>query len=82
MKLMKLKVECYSGHKADERPIRFRLEERQYVIKAVLDQWYDPEGTFYEVRADDGNLYVLRQQTSTPERTWDLVSFRQAREER
>ncbi len=64
------------------RPIRFRLEERQYVIKAVLDQWYDPEGTFYEVRADDGNLYVLRQQTSTPERTWDLVSFRQAREER
>ena len=82
MKLMKLKVECYSGHKADERPVRFWLEGRQYVIKAVLDQWYDPESTSYKVRADDGNLYVLRQQTSTTERTWDLVSFRQAREER
>lgn len=76
MELMKLKVECYSGCKADERPIRFRLEGKQYVVEAVVDQWYDPESIFYKVRADDGNLYILRQQTSTPEGTWDLVSFR------
>lgn len=78
---MKLKVECYSGRKADERPIRFRLGGKPYVVEAVVDQWYDPESMFYKVRADDGNLYILRQQTSTPERTWDLVSFREAREE-
>jgi len=74
---MKLDVECYSGRKADERPIRFRLEGRQYAVKAVLDQWYDPESIFYKVRVDDGNLYILRQQTSTPDGTWDLVSFRE-----
>lgn len=79
---MKLKVECYSGRKADERPVRFRLEGKQYVVEAVVDQWYDPESIFYKVRADDGNLYILRQRTSTPECTWDLVSFREAREER
>lgn len=79
---MNLNVECYSGRKADERPIRFRLEGRQYLVEAVLDQWYDPEGTFYKVRADDGNLHILRQQTSTPDGAWDLVSFRQTREER
>jgi hypothetical protein len=82
MEVMNLNVECYSGRKADERPIRFRLEGRQYLVEAVLDQWYDPEGIFYKVRADDGNLYILRQQTSTPDGAWDLVSFRQTREER
>ncbi len=75
---MKLKVECYSGRKADERPVRFRLDEKLYVVQVVLDQWYDPESIFYKVRADDGNLYILRQQTSTPDGQWELVSFRQA----
>jgi len=77
---MKLQVDCYSGRKADERPLRFRLEGRQYVVEEVLDQWYDPESIFYKVRADDGNLYILRQRTSTPEGTWELISFRQTRE--
>jgi hypothetical protein len=79
---MKLSVECYSGRKADERPVRFRLDEKQYQVEAVLDQWYDLEHIFYKVRADDGNVYILRQQTSTPEGTWDLISFRQTREKR
>jgi uncharacterized protein (UPF0128 family) len=79
---MKLTVQCYSGRKADERPIRFCLEGREYQIEAVLDQWYGPEQVFYKVRADDGNLYILRQQTSTPDGQWELVSFREARSER
>ncbi len=82
MELMKLNVECYFGRKADERPVRFRLEGREYFVEAVLDQWYDPESIFYKVRADDGNFYILRQQTSTPDGMWDLVSFRQSGEER
>ena len=77
---MDLKVECYAGRKADERPIRFWLEAKPYLVEAVLDQWYDPESIFYKVRADDGNLYILRQWTSTPDRAWDLVSFRRTGE--
>lgn len=72
----KLTVECYSGRKSDERPVRFCLGDRQYRVEAVLDQWYDPESIFYKVRADDGNLYILRQDTSTPSGQWILVSFR------
>lgn len=79
---MKLTVECYSGGKADQRPIRFTLEHRPYVVEEVLDQWYEPESTYYKVRADDGNLYILRQQTSIPDGAWDLVSFRQSEEQR
>ncbi|HMK23038.1 MAG TPA: hypothetical protein VK466_11945 [Terriglobales bacterium] len=74
---MKLTVECYSGRKADERPLRFCLGGREYSVEAVLDQWYDPECIFYKIRADDGNLYILRQHTSTPGGEWDLISFRQ-----
>ncbi|HYT23650.1 MAG TPA: hypothetical protein VEW05_25855 [Candidatus Polarisedimenticolia bacterium] len=82
MKLMKLSVECYSGRKADERPVRFWLDGKQYQVEAVLDQWYDPQGIFYKVRANDGNIYIIRQQTSTPDGTWDLVSFRRTDQER
>jgi hypothetical protein len=74
--VMKLDVECYSGHKADERPVRFTLAGARYFVEAVLDQWYGPESVYFKVRADDGNLYILRQQTSTPDGTWDLISFR------
>jgi len=51
MKSMKLNVECYSGRKADERPLRFWLGGRQYQVETVLDQWYDPESVFYKIRA-------------------------------
>jgi hypothetical protein len=74
---MKLEVDCYSGRKADERPVRFRLEGCQYLVEEILDQWYGPHDAFYKVRADDGNLYILRRDTSTPEGAWHFVSFRQ-----
>jgi hypothetical protein len=74
---MKLQVVCYAGRKADERPVRFRLDAHEYVVEEVLDQWYGPEKVFYKVRADDGNLYILSSQSSTPDGIWELVSFRQ-----
>ena len=67
MEEMKLEVDCYSGRTADERPVRFRLEDCQYMVEEVLDQWYGPQDAFYKVRADDGNLYILRRETSTPD---------------
>jgi len=82
MELMKLEVECYSGRKADERPVRFRLEGREYLVEDIVDQWYDPDGVFYKVLADDGNFYILRQQTSTPAGEWQLISFRQSKPRR
>ena len=74
---MNLEVDCYSGRTAEERPVRFRLDGIQYLVEEVLDQWYGPQDAFYKVRADDGNLYILRRETSTPDENWHLVSFRQ-----
>jgi len=36
---MKVWVQCYTGRKADERPVRFRLDGHEYMVEEVLDQW-------------------------------------------
>jgi hypothetical protein len=74
---MKLRVECYSGKKADERPVRFQLDDRDYLVEELLDQWYGPNDRFFKVRADDGNLYILRHTEFGTEDTWHLEAFRQ-----
>jgi uncharacterized protein (UPF0128 family) len=74
---MKVEVECYAGRKEDERPVRFRLEGHEYMVEEVLDQWVGPEHVFFKIRADDGNLYILRHETSVPDGSWELVSFRE-----
>ena len=56
---MVLRVQSYAGRKADERPVRFQLGDREYVVEEVLDQWYGPDTTFFKVRADDDNMYIL-----------------------
>jgi uncharacterized protein (UPF0128 family) len=78
---MKLEVVCYAGAKADERPVRFRLEGHEYLVEEILDQWYGPDKAFFKVRADDGNLYILSKETSVAEGLWDLVSFRKLPEQ-
>ena len=76
---MQIRVDCYSGRKADERPVRFYLGEQLRYVDEVLDQWYGPDDTFFKVRADDGNLYILRKQSGS-DGIWTLESFRQTRE--
>jgi hypothetical protein len=72
-----LKVECYAGYKADERPLRFTpqaLDSRTYEVKEVLDQWYGVGYHCFKVRADDGGVYILRHHEQ--EDLWTLDSFR------
>ncbi len=73
---MNVRVECYSGYKADERPIRFQVGERLYTVEEVVDQWYGPGDTWFRVRADDGSLYVLRHHQGGNQDTWELQAFR------
>jgi hypothetical protein len=76
---MKVEVFCYSGYKGDERPIRFRLAGRDYPVEELLDPWYGPRDIFFKVRADDGNVYILRRRSTAPEGEWSLEAFRDAR---
>lgn len=73
-----LKVECYAGYKADERPLRFTFQNQPegptYAVKEVLDQWCGVGYRCFKVLADDGNVYILRHQEN--EDVWILDSFR------
>jgi hypothetical protein len=73
-----VRVECYAGYKAGQRPVRFSLGEREYRVEEAVDQWYSPEATWFRVRAEDGNLYVLRHAEDPQEELWTLEAFRRS----
>lgn len=65
-----VRVECYSGYKADERPIRFEIHGRMFEVKENLDRWYGIDYEYFKVRADDGNDYILKH--SREDDSWEL----------
>ncbi len=68
---MTVHVECYSGFKADERPLRFEFGEQWLAVEEVVDRWYQRHAAGFRVRASDGNVYVLVH--SEPQDVWTLV---------
>lgn len=70
---MRVEVDAYSGFKADERPLRFRIAGRNYEVRELLDKWYGPSDTWFKVLADDGGLYILKLDANSE---WTLESFR------
>ena len=53
-------VGAYAGYKANERPLRFHLDETIYEITAVEGRWQDPNAEYFKVRTTDGKRYLLR----------------------
>jgi len=72
-----IRVECYAGHRADERPVRFAFRGRQFVVNELDGRWYSPAASYFRVRADDGNFYVLRH--DEVQDLWTLDGFRAVR---
>jgi hypothetical protein len=66
-----LSVECYTGDRGEEAPIRFRLADRAIEIDAVIDRWLAPDHRYFKVRTTEG-VYILRNDTTSGE--WELVS--------
>jgi hypothetical protein len=75
-----MRVECYAGYRADQRPMRFTLRGRVFEITEVEDQWYSPEAIYFRVRTLDGDYFVLRHDETQD--VWSLNAFRSARERR
>jgi hypothetical protein len=69
-------VQCYSGAKADEYPLRFGVGDNEYQVEEILDRWYGPDDVYFKVRAGDGNIYILRHRSAAD--TWSLESFRRS----
>ena len=69
-----VEVECYSGYRADQRPVRFSLGGRALQVLDVEDQWYSPSARYFRVRAGDGDRYILRYDEDRD--SWSLSGYR------
>ena len=76
--MLEIRVECYAGYRADERPLNFELCGRRFEIAEVEDRWYSPGVIYFRVRATDGNFYVLRHDEGMD--VWTLDAFRAFRD--
>lgn len=63
----RIQVECYSGHKINERPISFIYRGNRWEIKEIIDRWYEggidptrPEVNYFKVKTTTGKIFVLR----------------------
>ena len=72
MKLVE--VQCYAGYRSDERPMRLKMGEQTLEIVEVEDRWYSPGETYFRVRVESGDRYVLRH--SEAQDVWSLEGYR------
>ena len=76
--MSEMRVECYAGYRANQRPTRFILRGRAFEILEVEDQWYSPHAIHFRVRTQDGDYFVLRHDETQD--VWSLDAFRSSRE--
>jgi hypothetical protein len=43
-------------------------------VVEVLDRWLAPDHRYFKVKGDDGDEYIVRQDTASDE--WELTMFR------
>jgi len=70
----RVKVETYSGYKADERPVRVTIDGAALEVEEVEDRWYSPGATFFRVLLANGERYVLRRIEA--QEVWVLEAYR------
>ncbi len=71
-----VRVECYSGCKADERPLRLLLRDGVKEVLTIEDRWYSPGLTYFRVVTEDGDRYLLRHEEAQD--VWSLAGYRAA----
>ncbi len=63
--MKRIEVHCYSGHKGEERPLSFVLNERRVQVVEVLERRLEEDRhskerrRLFKVKADDGMVYTL-----------------------
>jgi len=67
-------VKCYSGYRADERPMSFRMGDRDLKVLRILDSHRDPDHFYFKVQTDDGELHLLKRVQR--EDTWMVMKLK------
>jgi hypothetical protein len=72
---MKVRVECWSGGRADERPRALVVGGRRLPVAEVLDTWYGEDHLYFKVRVEGGDQYLVRRDADGE---WTIETFRAA----
>jgi hypothetical protein len=75
---VRVRVSCYAGHRGEETPREFWIDDRRVAVAEVLDQWLAPDHRYFKVRGNDGDTYILRH--DAPADSWELTLYERARE--
>jgi hypothetical protein len=74
-----IQMECYSGYKANERPVAFIFQRRRWEISEILDRWYEggvnpeqPVVDYFKVKTADENVFILRYEKESDE--WMVIN--------
>lgn len=70
---VRLRVECYAGHRGEETPRRFWLGSRSIEIAEVIDRWLAPDHRYFKVLGGDDAIYILRHDAVSQQ--WELTMF-------
>ena len=55
-----LKVECYRDSQIQENPVAFILRDSRYKVEEIIDRWYGEGSSYFKIKADDENIYLLK----------------------
>jgi hypothetical protein len=74
-----IRVDCYSGYRADETPRALSWGGRRLAVLEVLDRWYQgevdpqaPSADYFKVLTEDGKRHIIKHERVS--HVWCLVS--------
>lgn len=70
---MQVRVETYVDKGGVEKLHRFRLDGRQIEIAENIDQWHGADHRYFKIKANDGDLYILRHDEILAD--WELIMY-------
>jgi len=59
-RLKVIQVSCYSGYKANERPINFTVRGRKLIVEEIMDRWYGLNHSYFKILANDQKIYLIK----------------------
>ncbi len=78
MQMIPIRVECYSGSRADEEPRAVHLGGERLEVEDILDRWYqggvepgEPAAAYFKVRVGVRTLVVKH---DTDHHAWYLMA--------
>ena len=79
IRMMNIRVECYSGHRGDETPQALWVGDRRIAVAEILDRWLAPDHRYFKFRGDDRGIYIIRNDVVSLE--WQITFYQDSKME-